>query len=213
MQDLLAADGELDPGAMLSPLGDDVHSGTPLGLEAGEAAGDEAEAGEEDAEEEAGEDDWAQEREARRQARQAKIEPEPEPVEAPKPPRRRSAIVVHADRDSILAGILLARDIRQIEGFWVYPQSELMTFFRGVATDFRRDIPIQLIGFVARPVRDTIQAASLYSGRLIWYDHHDWPPEDLESLESWGALVNNGVKALGSDGSNSWLLLVPSQVM
>ncbi|HXV37001.1 MAG TPA: hypothetical protein VEC18_07620, partial [Myxococcota bacterium] len=96
--------------------------------------------------------------------------------------RRRAAFVVHADRRSLIAALLLARDLRLIEGIWVYPQSELMTFFRSVATDLHEQTPICVIGFTASPARDTIQAASLYSDRLAWFDHHDWPPEDLESL-------------------------------
>jgi hypothetical protein len=96
----------------------------------------------------------------------------------------RSAIVAHADRDSVAAAVLLARDLRLVESFWIYPQSELMTFFRSVATDLGAETPIYVVGFAARPARDTIQAAALYSGRLTWYDHHDWPPEDLESLRN-----------------------------
>ena len=57
-----------------------------------------------------------------------------------------------------------------------------MTFFRGVATDLKGDTPIYVLGFNAKPARETLQAASLYTGRLFWFDHHDWPPEDLESL-------------------------------
>ncbi len=97
-------------------------------------------------------------------------------------PRRRAAFVVHADRRSLIAGLLLARDVRLVEGIWVYPQSEMMTFFRSVATDLHEQTPIYVIGFTASPARDTIQAASLYSDRIAWFDHHDWPPEDLESL-------------------------------
>ena len=77
---------------------------------------------------------------------------------------------------------MLARDLRLVEGFWVYPQTDLMTFFRSVATDLRSDTPIYLVGFTATPARDTIGAAALYAGRIAWFDHHDWPPEDLESL-------------------------------
>jgi hypothetical protein len=77
---------------------------------------------------------------------------------------------------------VLARDIRLVEGFWIYPQSELMTFFRGVATDLRSDTPIYLVGFTASPARDVLQAGALYQGRLTWFDHHAWPPEDLEAL-------------------------------
>jgi len=97
-------------------------------------------------------------------------------------PRRRAAFVVHADRRSLIAGLLLARDVRLVEGIWVYPQAELMTFFRSVATDLHEQTPIYVIGFTASPARDTIQAASLYADRIAWFDHHDWPPEDLESL-------------------------------
>jgi len=83
----------------------------------------------------------------------------------------------------VLTAVVLARDVRLVEGFWVYPQEELMTFFRSVATDLREETPIFLVGFAASPpARDTLQAAALYRGRLTWFDHHDWPPEDLVGL-------------------------------
>jgi len=97
-------------------------------------------------------------------------------------PRRRSVVLVHADRDSLFAALLLARDIRQLDGLWVYPQSELMTFFRSVATDLRDDTPIFVVGFQPSPARDVIQASSLYRGRLTWFDRRAWPPEDLMAL-------------------------------
>jgi hypothetical protein len=111
-------------------------------------------------------------------------EPEAEPESAIRRPRRRCAIVVHADRGSLIAALLLARDLRLVEGIWVYSQSELMTFFRSVATDLHEETPIYVVGFTASPARDTIQAASLYADRIAWFDHHDWPPEDLENLRS-----------------------------
>jgi hypothetical protein len=120
-------------------------------------------------------------------------------------PRKRVAIVAHADRGSVIAAILLARDLRMIEGFWVYPQEDLMTFFRGVATDLREDTPIYLVGFTATPARDTIGAASLYAGRIAWFDHHDWPPEDLNSLrETIGA--KNVTVTPGNENSVSAVL-------
>lgn len=39
----------------------------------------------------------------------------------------------------------------------------------------------------------------------------EWAPG--ETLESWGALVNSGVKELGDNGERSWLLLWPSAAM
>jgi hypothetical protein len=123
------------------------------------------------------------EREERRRARIAKAAPEAQPeAEAPRAPRRRVAVLAHADRDSVAAAVLLARDTRLLEGVWVYPQADLMTFFRGVATDLREDTGIHVIGFTASPARDVLQAAALYHDRLTWFDHHDWPPEDLEGL-------------------------------
>jgi hypothetical protein len=108
------------------------------------------------------------------------------PAEAPPAvesrPRRRAAIVALADRRSIAAAVLLARDLRLLQGIWVYPQSELMTFFRGVATDLGEETPIYIVGLAASPAREALQAAALYRGRITWFDHHDWPPEDLESL-------------------------------
>jgi len=100
---------------------------------------------------------------------------EPEPVRQERP--RRAAILAHADRHSLAAAMLLAREARQVEGIWVYPQDELMTFFRSVTTDLRDDVTIIVVGFQAKPARDVLQAAALYAGRLEWYDTREWPPE------------------------------------
>ena len=121
------------------------------------------------------------ERELRRRAR-AGVRSSEEP---PPAPRRRAAFLAHADRASILTAVILARDVRLVESFWIYPQGDLMTFFRSVATDLGDQTPIFLVGFAASPpARDTLQSAALYRGRLDWFDHHDWPPEDLESLRA-----------------------------
>ena len=119
-------------------------------------------------------------------------------------PRKRSAILVHADPDSLMSAILLARDIRQIDGLWVYPQEDLMTFFRSIATDLREDTPIFVVGFAPKPSHDVIQAASLYRGRLTWFDRGAWPPEDLAALKA-----SIGEDAIhGGDGGDSTLPLV-----
>jgi hypothetical protein len=159
-----------------------------------------AEAGFDDEEEEEESPEEArlrQEREARRRARIAKVEPEVAPP--PRPPRRRAAFLAHADRESIGAAVLLARETRLVEGIWVYPQADLMTFFRGVTTDLRDDTPICVIGFTASPARDSLQAASLYRDRLTWFDHHDWPPEDVERLR--GAIGADAVHVEPGAGS------------
>jgi len=124
-------------------------------------------------------------RRARDQRRSARVE---KPIDVPAP-RRRAAFLAHADPISVLSAVVLARDVRLVESFWVYPQDDLMTFFRSVATDLREDTPMFLVGFAASPpTRDTLQAAALYRGRLDWFDHHDWPPEDLGALrETLGA--------------------------
>ncbi len=122
------------------------------------------------------------EREQRRRARLAKGDPEPEVRPPPRPPSRRAALLAHADRESVAAAVLLARELRLIDAIWIYPQAELMKFFRNVATDLREDTPIVVVGFTASPARETLQTASLYRDRLVWYDHHEWPPEDLEAL-------------------------------
>ena len=169
---LVAADAD-DLAQTLAPIDAEV----PELAEALELGYEEEEGGEEVEPED---DRLHRERERRRRARLAKVEPEPQPAAPARPPRRRTAFVAHADRESVVAAILLARDLRLIEGFWVYPQSELMTFFRSIATDLRNDTPIQLVGF--RPAHDVLQAAALYGERLSWFDHHDWPPEDHEQL-------------------------------
>jgi len=128
--------------------------------------------------------------------------PEPKPVRAP---RRRAAIVAHADRDSVGAAVLLARDIRLLEGIWVYRQEELMTFFRSVATDLRENTPIYFIGFTASPAREVLQTASLYRERLTWFDHHEWPPEDLEGLRQ--AIDPEAVHVAPGGGSSLSLVL------
>jgi hypothetical protein len=58
----------------------------------------------------------------------------------------------------VLSAIVLARDVRLVESFWVYPQADLMTFFRSVATDLRDETPMFLVGFAASPpARDTLR--------------------------------------------------------
>jgi hypothetical protein len=173
----LESEEESDLGETLAPLAPDV----PEFVEEPEPSYDDEEEGEEEADPER--ERMRRERELRRRARMAKAEPLPEPARPPRPPRpRRAAIVAHADRDSLAAAALLARDLRMLEGIWVYPQADLMTFFRGVAPDLREETPIYVIGFMASPARETIQTASLYRDRLFWFDHHEWPPEDIEAL-------------------------------
>jgi len=122
--------------------------------------------------------DRALERAKRRMARKATAE---EVAEPPKP-RRRAVIVAQADRDSLLSAVLLARDIRLLEGLWIYPQSDLMSFFREVTPDIKQDVPIYLVGFVPSPAVDILQAVGLYRDRVTWFDHHTWPPEDDYAL-------------------------------
>jgi hypothetical protein len=139
------------------------------------------------------------EREKRRLARQARAVAQEAPAQRP-PPRRRAAIVAHADRDSVLSAVLLARDLRLIEGIWVYGQSELMNFFRTVTSDLRDDTPICVVGFTPSPAGEVLQMASLYASRLQWFDHHDWPPEDLDALRS--ALGEDAVHVTPGAGSS-----------
>jgi hypothetical protein len=104
----------------------------------------------------------------------------------------------------LLSAILLARDIRQLEGIWIYPQEELMTFFRSIATDLRDDTPIFVVGFNPSPARDVIQASALYRGRLAWFGRQAWPPEDRVALRE--ALGPDAVH--GGEGLDSTLPLV-----
>ena len=106
------------------------------------------------------------------------------PVDLTPKPRRRAVIVAAANRDAVSAAILLARDVRLLEGIWIYPQSELMHFFREVTTDLKDDVPIHLVGFSPSPAGEVLQAVSLYNDRISWYDHHEWPPEDVFALQS-----------------------------
>jgi hypothetical protein len=147
---LLEADVDEDLSATLVPLDEEVPD--PEEVLAPAYDDDEEELAEEGAEQP---DLLELERAARRRARLAKItaKPEAEVEENPRIPRRRAAIVAHADRDSLTAAILLARDLRLVEGFWIYPQPELMTFFRSIATDLRSDTPIYVVGFVATPAK------------------------------------------------------------
>jgi hypothetical protein len=135
-----------------------------------------------------------------RERKRAAPAPAPVPeVEEPRLLRGRGAIIAHADRDSVLAAILLARDIRMVEGLWVYPQVELMNVFRSVLTDLREGTAIYLIGFTPSPARDVLQAAALYRDRIMWFDHHVWPPEDVQGLrDAIGEAAVNLVPGAGS---------------
>jgi len=166
------------------------------------------EAGEslEEAFEDAEEIDEDDSQSARRRARETRLRARKDEAEEASRlvARGRAAILVHGDRDSLLAAILLARDVRQLEGMWVYPQEELMTFFRSIATDLRDDTPIFVVGFSPSPARDVIQASALYRGRLTWFGRQAWPPEDLVALRA-----SLGAKAVhGGEGLDSTLPLV-----
>ncbi|MDJ0790249.1 MAG: hypothetical protein QNK05_25940 [Myxococcota bacterium] len=172
-------DDEDDELILLAPDAPDPDEAPELAYDADdEAEGEESEA-----------DRVRLEREKRRLARLAgagQVAPVPAEEEEKNSalPRGRVAILAHADRDSIGAAVLLAREWRQVEGIWVYPQEELMTFFRSVTPDLRDNSPILVVGFEAHPARDVIQAVSLYAGRLAWFDHHAWPPEDALAIEA-----------------------------
>ena len=109
-----------------------------------------------------------------------------EPLEAtPERPTRRAraAIVVRNDPGAVLAALILARERRSIEAFWVCPQEGLLDLLKGRATDVGENADLLLIGFTAEPVaRETIEAAEVFRDRLQWFDHHVWPIEDLERL-------------------------------
>ena len=77
-----------------------------------------------------------------------------------------------------LAAIVLGRDLRNLEGIWIYPEEEMMTFFRSVATDLSENTSFFVVGQRAKPAKDAIQAASLYRDRIVWLDHQAWLPED-----------------------------------
>ncbi|MEZ4218596.1 MAG: hypothetical protein R3E88_19125 [Myxococcota bacterium] len=104
--------------------------------------------------------------------------------------------------------MLLARDVRLLEGIWVYPQSELMTFFRSVAPDLRDDAPIHVVGFRPSPAVDVLRTAQLYANRLFWYDHHDWAPEDLGAMRS--VLSQDALHVAPGAGSSLPTVLGPS---
>jgi hypothetical protein len=156
-----------------------------------------------DDEEEIDEDDAQS---ARRRARDTRVQSRNDEMDESGRPvaRGRAAILVHGDRDSLLSAILLARDIRQLEGMWIYPQNELMTFFKSIATDLREDTPIFVVGFTPSPARDVTQAAALYRGRLAWFGRQAWPPEDLVNIRD-----SLGTEAVhGGEGIDSTLPLV-----
>jgi hypothetical protein len=97
--------------------------------------------------------------------------------------RQRAVIVTHADPDSILAGLVVARDRRTILGFYVCGQDGLMDFFRTRGTDLPDNADLLVVGFTAQPTPiEVIRTAGLYRGRIQWLDHHAWPIEDLERL-------------------------------
>jgi len=113
------------------------------------------------------------------------------PIEAPVVRRRnsRAAFVVCDDPDCVLAALVLARERRSVVSFVVCPQDGLMDYFRTRATDIGDNVDLLLVGFNAQPIpNEVISTAELYRGRLEWFDHHEWPIEDLEMLrEAIGA--------------------------
>jgi hypothetical protein len=110
-------------------------------------------------------------------------EPAPERPAPRRVRRARAAIVVRDDPASILAALVLARDRRQIVEFRVFPQEELVDWFKFGATDLADNVDLLAVGFTAQPVpHEVIAAAALFRGRLTWFDHHEWAIEDVEAL-------------------------------
>ena len=113
--------------------------------------------------------------------------PAAEPVEVspPRARRQRAAILVRDDPDSILAGLVLARDRRTIVSFRVAPQEALMDFFKGPATDIAENVDVLVVGFSAQPrPKEVLDTVELFRGRLQWFDHHEWAIEDLVRLRA-----------------------------
>ncbi|MEX2204750.1 MAG: hypothetical protein WEF50_00810 [Myxococcota bacterium] len=113
--------------------------------------------------------------------------PAAEPVEVspPRMRRQRAAILVRDDPDSILAGLVLARDRRTIVSFRVAPQEGLMDFFKGPATDIADNVDVLVVGFSAQPrPKEVLDTVELFRGRLQWFDHHEWAIEDLVRLRA-----------------------------
>lgn len=104
----------------------------------------------------------------------------------PEVPRRRNsraAIAVRDDPDSILAALILSRDRRNLVAFWVCSQERLMDFLKGRATDLPENADLLLVGFTAQPIpQEVISTVGLFRGRVQWFDHHEWPIEDVERL-------------------------------
>ena len=58
-----------------------------------------------------------------------------------------------------------------------------MDFFKGRATDLPENVDLMLVGFTAQPIpQEVISTVALFRGRTQWFDHHEWPIEDLERL-------------------------------
>ena len=93
--------------------------------------------------------------------------------------------LVRDDPDSILAGLVLARDRRTIVSFRVAPQEGLMDFFKGPATDIADNVDVLVVGFSAQPrPKEVLDTVELFRGRLQWFDHHEWAIEDLVRLRA-----------------------------
>lgn len=117
-------------------------------------------------------------------AEEEAVEPEAEvEVEPVRRRQSRAALIVRDDPDCILAALVLGRERRSVVSFRVCAQGGLMDFFRGPATDIGENTDVVLVGFGCRPKPiDTLNTAELFRGRLEWFDHHLWAPEDLERL-------------------------------
>jgi len=186
-------EGAREPIAALDDSGElepEAGAGEPRGgeLESSELVAESARSA--DATAEAGDDDQAG---GELEATLAESEEEPErgpaaePVEVspPRVRRQRAAILVRDEPESIMAGLVLARDRRTIVSFRVAPQEGLMDFFKGPATDIPENVDVLVVGFSAQPrPKEVLDTAELFRGRLQWFDHHDWAIEDLVRLRA-----------------------------
>ena len=101
---------------------------------------------------------------------------------APQLPRRRAAFVAHADRDSLAAAIVLARDLRLRRGLLGVPAGgpdDVLPERRDRSA--RRDPDLSWSASRRHRRATRSRRPRSIAGRIAWFDHHDWPPEDIES--------------------------------
>ena len=108
---------------------------------------------------------------------------------------RRLVVVHHVDLDGAAAAAVLARRVRESGGSVRFRSTGVRGVRRSVVRELRAAagsgavVAVADLGPGGRGDAEAVASGLRFGQRLVWLDHHEWPPGAREALEKAGAVV------------------------